>query len=128
MTDNASASAPGGGILSSRRERVRPQASRNRAPDRPFLRVTAVNDDSTSSTGKERTMAWKAGIVAALGPVLAAGAGLAQQEQGGQTATGTYLSADGAEIGTVTLTETPNGVLIVTAIDGLPEGVHAYHI
>jgi Cu-Zn family superoxide dismutase len=75
-------------------------------------------------------MAWKAGVAVALGAVLAAGAGLAQEEQaqGLQTATGTYINTEGAEIGTVTLTETPNGVLIVTAIDGLPEGVHAYHI
>ncbi len=76
-------------------------------------------------------MAWKAGLAAAMGAVLAAGAGAGAgqaQAQGSQTATGTYINGDGAEIGMVTLTQTPNGVLIVTAIDGLPAGIHAYHI
>lgn len=72
-------------------------------------------------------MAWKAGLAAAMGAILAAGAGQAQ-EPGLQTATGTYINSDGAEIGSVTLTQTPNGVLIVTEIDGLPAGIHAYHI
>jgi len=72
-------------------------------------------------------MAWKAGVAAALGVVLVAGAGQAQ-EPVLQTATGTYINADGEAIGTATLTETPNGVLIVTEINGLPQGIHAYHI
>lgn len=45
-----------------------------------------------------------------------------------EQATGTVLNPDGAMIGTVTLTETPAGVLIATDITGLPPGLHAFHI
>jgi len=45
-----------------------------------------------------------------------------------QEVSGTVISADGAEIGTVNLTQTPHGVLVKADIEGLPEGVHGFHI
>ena len=35
---------------------------------------------------------------------------------------------DGAELGTVTFTETPAGVLIRAELKGLPLGVHGFHL
>lgn len=35
---------------------------------------------------------------------------------------------NGKSAGTVTLTETPNGVLLHVTLTGVPEGVHAFHV
>lgn len=44
------------------------------------------------------------------------------------TLTATLHDPDGAEVGTVTLTGTPNGVLVRAELDGLPAGTHAFHL
>jgi Cu/Zn superoxide dismutase len=43
-------------------------------------------------------------------------------------ATARLTAPDGADIGTVTLTETPNGVLLKAELRGLPQGEHGFHI
>lgn len=43
-------------------------------------------------------------------------------------AAASLANRDGAGIGTVTLTETPNGVHVLAELRGLPEGTHAFHI
>jgi Cu-Zn family superoxide dismutase len=60
----------------------------------------------------------------ALAAVLAAGAALAQDAM---TATASLKGADGADHGTVTLTETPAGVLVRAELTGLPPGEHGFH-
>ena len=63
-------------------------------------------------------------IAAALAAlVLASGAASAQS-----AAVGSLMDADGATIGTVTLTQMAQGVQIVAEASGLPAGVHAFHI
>lgn len=44
------------------------------------------------------------------------------------TATATMMGADGAEHGTVTLEQTPNGVLLTAELTGVPAGVHGFHV
>lgn len=44
------------------------------------------------------------------------------------TASGTFIDAQGREIGTAVLTGTPNGVLIRVEAEGLPAGSHGFHI
>lgn len=44
------------------------------------------------------------------------------------TAKAELKNAQGQSIGTVTLTETPHGVLIHAELTGLPPGTHAFHI
>lgn len=39
-----------------------------------------------------------------------------------------FMDRNGKSIGTATLTETPNGVLISAELTGLPPGVHGFHI
>lgn len=56
--------------------------------------------------------------------LLVAGAAPALAQEAG----GTVISADGDEIGTVTLTQTPQGVLVKADIEGLPQGLHGFHI
>jgi Cu-Zn family superoxide dismutase len=63
---------------------------------------------------------WFAGLALALattGPVLAA-----------DSATATFKDTQGKEIGSATLIQTPNGVLIDVDVSNLPEGEHAFHI
>jgi Cu-Zn family superoxide dismutase len=43
-------------------------------------------------------------------------------------ATARLTGPDGADIGTVTLTETPSGVLLEAELRGLPQGEHGFHI
>lgn len=45
-----------------------------------------------------------------------------------QTATASFVDLQGKEIGTATLTQTPNGVLIAADVHGLAPGEHAFHI
>ena len=61
-------------------------------------------------------------LTAALG--LAATAATAQEP----TATATLKGVDGADHGTVTLAQTPNGVLLTAELMGVPAGVHGFHI
>jgi Cu-Zn family superoxide dismutase len=62
---------------------------------------------------------WVVGLVLAL----AAGAGLAAPG-----AKATFKDSKGKEIGSATLTQTPNGVMIDVDVSNLPEGEHAFHI
>jgi superoxide dismutase, Cu-Zn family len=51
--------------------------------------------------------------------------GLAQSSQ---TARATFVDAKGQQVGSATLTQTPNGVLINVDVAGLPAGEHGFHI
>jgi Cu-Zn family superoxide dismutase len=44
------------------------------------------------------------------------------------TAKATFVDAKGRNIGTATLTQTPNGVLLDLDVSGVPPGEHAFHI
>lgn len=43
-------------------------------------------------------------------------------------ATAAFINAEGKEIGSANFTQTPNGVLIVLDVRGLPAGEHAFHV
>lgn len=45
-----------------------------------------------------------------------------------QQASATFVNANGKQIGTATLTQTPSGVLIDIKAEGIPAGAHALHI
>lgn len=63
-------------------------------------------------------------VVAALctaGPVLA-------QDAATPTASATIMDAEGAEVGTATLTAMPAGVIVMAEFTGLPPGAHGFHI
>jgi Cu-Zn family superoxide dismutase len=45
-----------------------------------------------------------------------------------QTASAPLKDAQGKEVGSVNLTQTPHGVLINLAVKGLPPGEHAFHV
>jgi Cu-Zn family superoxide dismutase len=45
-----------------------------------------------------------------------------------QTASAPLKGSDGKEVGSVNLTQTPNGVLINLAVKGLAPGEHAFHV
>lgn len=55
---------------------------------------------------------------------LTASAAAAAQE----SATANIEGPDGTDLGTVELTQTPSGVLLVADLKGLPSGTHAFHI
>ena len=46
----------------------------------------------------------------------------------GATATAAMAGPDGADMGTVTLTQGPNGVLVSADVSGLSPGAHGFHI
>jgi Cu-Zn family superoxide dismutase len=43
-------------------------------------------------------------------------------------ASASLSNADGGNVGSVTLTETPNGTLVHAKLEGLPPGTHAIHV
>ena len=45
-----------------------------------------------------------------------------------ETASAMLKNADGANVGSATLTQTPSGVLIRLSLKGLPAGEHAFHV
>ncbi len=45
-----------------------------------------------------------------------------------QTASAPLKDAQGKEIGSANLTQTPRGVLIIVSVKGLPPGEHAFHV
>ena len=45
-----------------------------------------------------------------------------------QTAKASLKTADGKDAGSVTLTQTPHGVLLSLAVKGIPAGEHAFHV
>jgi superoxide dismutase, Cu-Zn family len=53
---------------------------------------------------------------------------LAAASAAAQSAKATLKNADGKEVGTAALTETPAGVLIRVTVNGLPPGERAFHI
>jgi Cu-Zn family superoxide dismutase len=61
----------------------------------------------------------------ALAAALAVSPALAQSPM---SASASLKGADGADHGTVTFTESPNGVLISAELTGLPSGVHGFHL
>jgi Cu-Zn family superoxide dismutase len=62
--------------------------------------------------------------------LLGASPALAQDNQTDtpEQVSATFIDANGKQIGTATLSETPNGVLIKADLTGLPSGMHAFHI
>ncbi|MGF1621257.1 MAG: superoxide dismutase family protein [Rhodomicrobiaceae bacterium] len=72
----------------------------------------------------------KAGLYASAIALFCASSALAQNNQAGapEQISTTFINADGEQVGTATLTETPNGVLIRAGLTGLPPGMHAFHI
>ena len=62
-----------------------------------------------------------------LAAVLLAG-GVAPVQAQTQTAKAALKTADGKDAGSVTLTQTPRGVLLALAVKGLPPGEHAFHV
>lgn len=63
-----------------------------------------------------------------LSATLLALAALSAAAQNSQSAKATLKNADGKEVGTASLTETPAGVLIRLSVNGLPPGERAFHI
>ena len=64
---------------------------------------------------------WFAGL-------LVAGLGLSAPAFAADQATATLMSPDGKEVGKVTLTAVPSGVLLDADLTALPPGDHAFHI
>jgi Cu-Zn family superoxide dismutase len=62
-----------------------------------------------------------------LAAILLAG-GIAPAQAQAQTAKAALKTADGKDAGSVTLTQTPRGVLLALAVKGLPPGEHAFHV
>ncbi|MFW6024691.1 MAG: superoxide dismutase family protein [Dichotomicrobium sp.] len=62
-------------------------------------------------------------IPLAITAALTASAAAAQE-----SATANIEGPDGTDLGTVELTQTPGGVLLVADLKGLPSGTHAFHI
>lgn len=60
--------------------------------------------------------------------IVAGGSMIAAQAYAQEMADATFINLDGREIGTATLTETPNGVLIDMTITNVPSGAHGFHI
>lgn len=53
---------------------------------------------------------------------------LATSAGAAETATAVLKNPEGNDVGTVTLTAVPTGVLLDAELTGLPEGTHAFHI
>ena len=54
--------------------------------------------------------------------------GAAASPAAAQTATAPLKDAQGKEVGSVNLTQTPRGVLVNVSVKGLPPGEHAFHV
>jgi Cu-Zn family superoxide dismutase len=61
-------------------------------------------------------------------PVLLAMTTVGAHQAAAQSAKAPLKSADGKDAGTVTLTQTPSGVLIAFALKGIAPGEHAFHV
>jgi Cu-Zn family superoxide dismutase len=68
--------------------------------------------------------AW--GIIGLAAALLTAGVAPVQAQA--QTAKAALKTADGKDAGSVTLTQTPRGVLLALSVKGLPPGEHAFHV
>ena len=51
-----------------------------------------------------------------------------QLPQGTPQARGAFVNAQGQQVGTALLAQTPGGVLITIDVSGLPPGTHAFHV
>lgn len=60
--------------------------------------------------------------------ILAAAAGPAAAQTAPQTGKAAFKSADGKDVGTAELVQTPAGVLVRLSVNDLPPGEHAFHI
>ena len=69
-----------------------------------------------------------AGLLASLGLAACGGDGGDEIAGVGQRATAAIAGADGSPMGTVTLEQGPNGVLVSADVSGLTPGPHGFHI
>lgn len=67
-------------------------------------------------------------VTVAIPTALACQSEPSQLQDVGAQAVAAMLGADGASMGTVTLTQTPHGVLIAADVSGLAPGGHGFHI
>ncbi|MPZ57381.1 MAG: superoxide dismutase family protein [Rhizobiales bacterium] len=63
-----------------------------------------------------------------VGMMLALGLAAPATAQDGQKATASFIDGQGKTIGSATLIQTPNGVLITLDLKGIPAGEHAFHV
>jgi superoxide dismutase, Cu-Zn family len=92
----------------------------NETTVRQFPPRPAIDDDSATGTGAARgkiAQNVKAGAPAAKSAAAAT-----------PTANAELKTADGKDVGTVTLTQTRGGVRLALALKGLPPGEHAFHV
>ena len=66
-----------------------------------------------------------AGVLVMAGTLLLSVAAVSAQAPGAKAA---LKTADGKDAGSVTLTQTPHGVLLALTLKGLPPGEHAFHV
>ena len=64
----------------------------------------------------------------AMSVICALGLASAAQSAAGDKATAPMKDRDGKVIGTITLTETPQGVLLAGELNGVPPGPHGFHL
>lgn len=67
-------------------------------------------------------------VAVVLAFILAAAAGPAAAQTAPQTGKAAFKSADGKDVGTAELVQTPAGVLVRLSVNSLPPGEHAFHI
>lgn len=60
--------------------------------------------------------------------VIAAALSVAAPANAAETASAAMKSPDGKDVGSVELTQTPNGVLLSAKLRNLPVGTHAFHV
>ncbi|HWM46751.1 MAG TPA: superoxide dismutase family protein [Xanthobacteraceae bacterium] len=70
-------------------------------------------------------MSRKPFVISGIAAVILAAAAL---PAAAQTATAPLKDANGKDVGTVTLTQAPDGVLLKLSATGLPAGEHAFHV
>jgi superoxide dismutase, Cu-Zn family len=80
-------------------------------------------EDSMRISMKTSMAALSCGLLLAASPALAQDAATDLT-----TAQATFVNLDGEEIGTVTLTETEEGVTIAGVLEGVPAGEHGFHV
>src|ERR1041385_7915223 len=81
--------------------------------------LAIIDTGSTSMTTRKCARFGVLATVALYGAIVAAAA---------QTASVVMKNGEGKEIGSVNLTQTTQGVLIIASLKGLPPGEHAFHV
>lgn len=83
---------------------------------------------SAVDTGEDKAVSWRmksvTAVAAALAITLAANAAHAEMMK----AIADMKDPNGKDVGTVELTESPNGVLLTAKLKNLPAGTHAFHV